>query len=513
MEISFKQQIGELIKSSQNILLVSHKNPDGDALGSILALKIVLEKMGKKVTAVTADAPNRIFNFLPHIEQIGREIEQSNDFCIRLDVSKNEIAKIGYKKDEEQKAVNIIITPREGSHFESGDVSVAPAKPSFDLIISVDTPNIERLGEIASPADIFFEIPLINIDHHPSNEKFGKLNLVELVATSTAEILVSLFESLSTKDAPLIDADVATCLLTGLIYDTSSFQNINTTPKSLTVAAQLVAAGAKQQEIVKNLYKTKSMETLKLWGLVLTKVREDKADKFLWSSVSKDEINKTGADEGALSGVVDELLKSAVDVDFVMLLSEREGYVHGSLRSITKGINVAVIAELFGGGGHEVAAAFRIDGDLAKKEQFILDKIIGFQNKNSLADQDSRNHNADEQKKPVVQEPSVKSEGIAKDERIRDIEQAASIDAEPVLEKAPLEQFISSSSDEKTQSGENIETASLGIENIGQTDSEETNGDVERVAEALKEDSRVKVDLSSGKNEDSESQERVKTKW
>lgn len=380
MEASIKQQVSELIRGANDILLVAHKNPDGDALGSLLALKIALEKLGKKITAVTADAPNKIFDFLPRIGEIERKIEGSRDFIISLNVSRAEIAKIGYKKDEDGKLVNIMITPREGAKFEPSDVTTSDSKPKFDLIISVDTPNLERLGEIASPADIFYEIPLVNIDHHPSNEKFGKLNLVELVATSSAEVLVSLFESLS-KDVQLIDEDVATCLLTGLIYDTSSFQNVNTTPKSLTVAAQLVAAGAKQQEIVRNLYKTKSMETLKLWGLVLTKVREDKTHKFLWSSVSKAEIAQTGADESALSGVVDELLKSATDVDFAMLLSERDGSLHGSLRSIAKGVNVASIAEAFGGGGHEVAAAFRIDGDLSQQEQMVLSKICKIQEK------------------------------------------------------------------------------------------------------------------------------------
>ena len=89
----------------------------------------------------------------------------------------------------------------------------------------------------------------------------------------------------------LVDENIATALLTGL-YDTSSFQNVNTTPKSLTIAAQLVAAGANQQEIIRNLYKTKSLETLKLWGNILTKIKEDKIHGFLWSSVNSSELKR-----------------------------------------------------------------------------------------------------------------------------------------------------------------------------------------------------------------------------
>jgi len=379
LEQSPKQQTVELINQAKSILVVSHKNPDGDALGCLCALKIALSRLGKKVTIAAPDEATQVFAFLPQVKELKTKVEASRDFVISLNVAKAEIEKIGYKKDETKDRVNIVIVPRNGQ-FEPSDVEVKKAGPIYDLIIAVDTPNFERLGNLAVPADLFYEVPVVNIDHHPSNERYGKVNWVELVATSTAEILVSLFEAIS-HDTTLINEEVATALLTGLIYDTSSFQNMNTTPKSLTVAAQLVAAGAHQQEIVKNLYKTKSLETLKLWGLILSNVIEDKENKFLWSAVTKEEINKVGADESALSGVVDELLKTATDVDFALLLSEREGQIHGSFRSIIKGVNVAELAELFSGGGHEVAAAFRIDGNLKESQEEILQKIRQFQNK------------------------------------------------------------------------------------------------------------------------------------
>lgn len=377
IELSPKQQSAELIRQSADILVVSHKNPDGDSLGSAIALKIALEKMGKKVTVAVPDEPSKIFTFLPFIDKLSTGIGYCRDFVIILDTSLTEVENLGYKKLEGENAVEIVITPKSGV-FRESDISFKKLAPTYDLIIAVDTPNLERLGKLAQPADIFYETPLINIDHHPSNERFGKVNWVELTATSTSEILVSLIEALS-KEKPLIDEKIATALLTGLIYDTSSFQNVNTTPKSLTIAAQLVAGGANQQEIVRNLYKTKSLETLKLWGFILSSVQEDASSRFLYSAVTKADIDKVGADENALSGVVDELLKSATDVDFAMLLSEREGYTHGSLRSIARGFNVAQIAEMFNGGGHEVAAAFRLDGDLKENQANVLEKIRQFQ--------------------------------------------------------------------------------------------------------------------------------------
>jgi hypothetical protein len=110
-------------------------------------------------------------------------------------------------------------------------------------------------------------------------------------------------------------------------------------------------------------------------------VKEDKIHRFLWSSVTEEDVEKANADEGALSGVLDELLKSAAEVDFALLLSERENQVHGSLRSVAKGFNVAEIAEIFGGGGHEAAAAFHLEGRLRDLEDNILQKIRSFQDK------------------------------------------------------------------------------------------------------------------------------------
>lgn len=448
-----KQQAVELINSAKDILVVSHQNPDGDALGSMIALKLVFEKLGKKTTIAVSDKPSGLFLFMPKINEIETSVDTSKNLIINLKLEHATFDKIGYKRNEKDKSIDVIVTPKEGK-FEAEDVTVNASSQNFDLIIVVDTPNIERLGSLAEPADVFYEIPTVNIDHHPANEKFGKVNWIELVATSTAEMLVSLIEALG-KDKNLLDEDIATALLTGLIYDTSSFQNVNTTPKSLTIAAQLVAAGAHQQEIIRNLYKTKSLETLKLWGSVLTKIKEDKMYSFLWSSVTKDEIEKSGADESALSQVVDELLKSASDVDFALLLSERSGQVHGSLRSIAKGVNVSRIAELFGGGGHEVAAAFRIDGTLAQKEDDVLQKIRELQAGHDVKKKDD-----------IERENNVERE-VRED--IRSEDEGKPLDAQdapenstnpPIIQKSDLESDSSSSApvDLKEEFKDDIET-------------------------------------------------------
>lgn len=387
MELSPKQQTVEMLRGAQRVLLLSHENPDGDALGSLLALALVLSKLKKEVTAAVADTVPQVFNFLPQLSLVRDNVQSGKEFTITLDTSELEIDKLGYKTDNENKRLNIVITTKTGT-LEPRHVSVGTSTLPYDLIVILDTPDLDRLGEIYNnDPELFYNVPVVNIDHHSSNEYYGKTNWVDVTATSTAEILVSLIEALSTpqrgiETVSLMDADVATLLLTGLTTDTGSFQNANTTPKSLTVAAQLVASGARQQEIIRNIFKTKPMSTLKLWGRALMNLKEVPEASFIYSTLSKADFVTSGADDKESSGVIDEFIKTATGVDFVLLLVERNGGVHGSLRSVEKGIDVSNIARIFGGGGHDMASAFHLANTTLEREiGRIIGKISDFQSK------------------------------------------------------------------------------------------------------------------------------------
>ncbi|MCA9388471.1 bifunctional oligoribonuclease/PAP phosphatase NrnA [Candidatus Berkelbacteria bacterium] len=388
MELTPKQQAIELIRKAQKIVVMGHASPDGDAVGSVLALTLALRKLGKKVTSVCADPVPPVFNFLPNTDEVTATLETSSEFVISIDTSNVEVDKLGYKNHPDQNKLNIVIKTLSGQ-FQPDNVSFNTGQAKADLIIVLDTNDVERLGSIYdSYTQLFYETPIINIDHHPGNDYFGKVNWVDLTATSTAEILVSLLESLGTppkgsnqsKPVNLLDADIATLLLTGITTDTGSFQNTNTTPKSFTVAAQLVAAGARQQEIVQHIYKTKRLSTLKLWGKVLANINEDRAHRFIYSTVASSDFKQFDAEETETSGVIDELLKTVPDIDFAMLLTEKKNALYGSLRGVNKEFSVAEVANLFGGGGHQMAAAFRIpNGSLADNERQIVDQIKQFQ--------------------------------------------------------------------------------------------------------------------------------------
>lgn len=372
-ELSSKQQVVERIRGAKKVLILTHKNPDGDALGSMSALFLFLKTLGKEVMAVCNDNAPQVLSFLPTVNEIAQNFSGVRDFVISIDTETISADKIMYKIENNH--LNIIITPKNG-HFDESMISFPSGSFNFDLIIVLDSPDLDRLGApYEKNPDAFYETPVINIDHHAGNDFFGQVNLVELNATSTAEILVSVFEALSTEKTPFTE-DIATCLLTGIITDTGSFQNQNTTPKSLTIAAQMVAAGARREEIVKKIYKTRTLSTLRLWGRALSNIRDEKDYGFVWSRLTKSDFMEVSASEDESGGVIDELLKTVSDVSFVLLLSEKGGAVHGSLRSMERGMDVSIYAKLFNGGGHPLASAFQIENTtLEAIEPEIIQKI------------------------------------------------------------------------------------------------------------------------------------------
>lgn len=375
MEVSPKSQIAELIRSSQNILLLSHADPDGDAIGSTLALALVLQKLNKTFDIVISGRPATYCSFLPLFDRIKPTVATSNELVITIDTRQTgEELKLGHKKLSAEHQVMIVISPEKGALLPE-DVTVTRSKPAYDLIVFLDCSDAERIGTPHQALqEMLYEIPTVSIDHHATSAHFAKINWVDMTASSTAEMLVSLIESVG-RNENLLDADVATCLLTGLMSDTGSFRNENTTPKALTVGAQLVAAGARQQEIVEKIFRTKPLSTLRMWGTILSNMKEENDGNFVWTTITAAEAMAAGADPSDSAGVIDNLLKSAAGVNFVLLLSERGDKVHGSFRSVAKGFNVAELAQLFGGGGHIPAAGFELTGQFESTVADIIAKI------------------------------------------------------------------------------------------------------------------------------------------
>ena len=210
--------------------------------------------------------------------------------------------------------------------------------------------------------DLFTSVPILNIDHHISNTHYGQLQMIDTTAASATEVLYDWFIHEPTFKEK-ITQDMATLLLTGLITDTRSFQNPNTTPRSLEVAAELLERGAKQQEIVQHIYKTKPLSTLKIWGRALNRIQMDTSAGIVWSTVSKDDLAEMEATSKETSGILDELISTIPNADIHILFTEMEEEEKGLKASMRSSASVDVsrlAGKLFGGGGHPRAAGFRI---------------------------------------------------------------------------------------------------------------------------------------------------------
>ncbi len=379
---SVQQQIVDLLLKNQKILIMASSPADGDCIGSSLALYIALKKLGKEITVVCPDPIPDVYHFLPTMHVIGNRVVASKDFIITIDTKKIHSAQV--KNIIEDGKINIIIMPENGRLSEQ-DVAFNYGPERYDLIITVDTGGLEQLGTLYSGnIEMFSQMPVINIDHHFSNDHFGKINYVDVMASATTELIIPLISMLADKSGQEIwDEDIATLLLTGIITDTGSFQNANTTPRAFDASAQLIGHGARQQEIIQHIFKTKQLTTLKLWGRILTKMQTDENFHIVWSVLTQKDFADTGALENETGGIIDELLSNAPGAEIICLIKEKkDGLVSGSIRTTNPSVDASIIAEQFGGGGHTRAAGFKMQGvPVEKVEERILAAFREYQSK------------------------------------------------------------------------------------------------------------------------------------
>ena len=349
----------KVIEDHQRILVIPHANVDPDGLSSALACYELFTALGKDVTVICPDTLPESLEFLPGFAKLQTEIAESQNFVITVNLEDGvEVDKLRYTVEDRK--VNIIVVPKSGQ-IGPRDITFGEGEKKYDLIVVVDTADLALLGRLYTDhTDFFTSIPLLNVDHHISNVRFGQLQLIDPTAASATEVLYAWFMH-NAEWSRMITPDMATLLLTGLITDTRSFQNPNTTPRSLEIAAELLEKGARQQEIIQHIYKTKPLSTLKIWGRALNHIQMDSEAGIVWSSISREDLDEMGATSKETHGILDELISTIPDSDIHVLFTETEdGGLKASMRS-SPTIDVSRLAgETYGGGGHARAAGFKV---------------------------------------------------------------------------------------------------------------------------------------------------------
>ncbi len=315
------ERVAEEIRGAERFLLTTHENPDGDALGSLLSMHHILGALGKDSVMFLAakEFPLPVeYRFLP-LEEVFHE---------------------------------------------------PPADMADRTVIFLDCGNIDRM-----PADFLTEgAKILNIDHHHDNTRFGSVNLVDVEASSTAEIVFELAGILGVDLTP----EIASALYVGLVTDTGKFMYENTDERTHRMAAALLEAGVKVNDIYRRLYEHAPIEKLKLLAVALDKIEVHQGGALAVTYISAADYEATGASEVLTEGVIDHVRT----IDGTLVAATVRDLAAGarsarkvSLRSTDGSVDVSEIARKQGGGGHRRAAGFSTDLDYGEIIEFLRGEV------------------------------------------------------------------------------------------------------------------------------------------
>jgi len=306
--------IARELRNNERFLLTTHVNPDGDAIGSLGALSLVLEDLGKKVVAYCQDEIPGFLRFLPYSDRIVREI---------------------------------------------------PGRDRFDVAVVLDCGELDRIG---NANEVLRHVEkIIHIDHHSSSDDFGQLNLVLPGCSSTAEILYEIFQAIPAS----LSLEAAENIYTAILTDTGSFRFANTTARALDIAAEMVGLGVAPDKIASEVYDSMSPERLRLLALSLNTLTLRASGRLATMQVSRRMLEETETTVMDTDGFVN-YPRGINTAEMAIFFREMDsGKVNVSLRSRGR-VNVAEFARNYDGGGHHNAAAFRAEGSLTE----VVEKIL-----------------------------------------------------------------------------------------------------------------------------------------
>lgn len=310
------EAVVELIKESSNIAILSHIMPDGDNIGSCLALYNALVKLGKNVIVALDDDVPEVYRFLKNSDQI---VKPENDY-------------------------------------------------NLDLVIALDCGDAGRLGKSAKYLE---NNKIINIDHHISNSNFGHYNIVDVNASATAELVYDLINKLKIN----MDKDICECIYTGIVTDTGLFQYSNTTSETHRIVADLISNGVEPAKVYKDVYQNNSLSKIKLLGEALSSIELHYSNKIASIILKKELFEQIGAKDEDADGIIN-YARDIKGVEVALLFRETEdGKIKIGFRS-KDFMNVNEIAQMFGGGGHKRAAGATAVGEIRDIKDKVLKAVI-----------------------------------------------------------------------------------------------------------------------------------------
>jgi phosphoesterase RecJ-like protein len=309
------------IAAARHVLVASHENPDADTLGAALGIAVIVEHHGGRATLISTDPVPPLYEFLPGMDRFVQDPEPDGD---------------------------------------------------YDLLVVCDCGSLDRLGDVRKRHGALFErLPRVLVDHHASNADGGSGDWVDPDAAATCELVTLLAASLG---VPLDAADgmLAAGLMAGIVMDTSTFAHPNSTPRTLAVAAALVAAGAPLSEISRRLYRSKPDAQLRLFGRVLDRLQVTDGGRVIHSSLNEADHEATGTLSVHSEGLIDLLAQSETAEVAILFKEAGPESTRISVRTKPGGVDATVLTGAFGGGGHARAAGATVAGPLDEARRQVL---------------------------------------------------------------------------------------------------------------------------------------------
>jgi phosphoesterase RecJ-like protein len=317
---SVPDAVVDRIAAARRVLAVGHENPDADTLGASLAICRIVERAGGVATALFADPVPPIYDYLPAVSRARTDPDGTVD---------------------------------------------------YDLLVVSDCGSLDRIGSVVGRhRELFDRLPRVVIDHHASNDAAGPLDWIDPASAATCEMTTLLAARLGVP----LDLDggaLAAELMSGIVMDTATFAHPNATPRTLAVAAALVAAGAPLSDISRRLYRTKPDEQLRLFGRVLDRIETAANGRIIHSALFDADLEATGAIPPHSEGIID-LLAQSEHAEVAILFKESADGTRLSVRTKPGGVDATVLTGAFGGGGHARAAGATIPEPVATARPKVL---------------------------------------------------------------------------------------------------------------------------------------------
>lgn len=313
------REVIEAIKKYDSFFITAHVNLEGDSLGSQLAMKALLESLGKSAVIVDNDPVPEHYKFLPMTDEISNKLDRDLD---------------------------------------------------FEAVLVLDCPTLKRVGKVRDL--ISKNKVIINIDHHISNEKFGAVNWVDANASSAGEMVYRLYKEMQIG----LTKETALCIYIAILTDTGSFNYDNTSSVTHEIAGELLGYGLNPARVSEDVYERRSVADIKFLGLVLSTLEVNKTGEVAYLVITKKMLKETGADLTKSEGVVN--YARSIDKIKVAILFREDANAHNKINVSfrSKGdFDVNGLASSFGGGGHVKAAGCVIEGSLDEAKKKILAKV------------------------------------------------------------------------------------------------------------------------------------------